>query len=90
MLEWGILLHLGPRRLPIPWRLCEAGSLRQTALPLLGLWPYPQPAAMYLQGVFPIRDFSQWGRLKKGIFGMELEKLLYFSRVAGYILAINL
>lgn len=49
VLEWGILLHLGLRRLPFPWRLHGAGSLRQTALPLPGLWPYPQPAAMCLQ-----------------------------------------
>lgn len=49
VLEWGILLHLGLRRLPFPWRLHGAGSLRQTTLPLPGLWPYPQPAAMCLQ-----------------------------------------
>lgn len=65
-------------------------ALRQSALPLPALWPYPQPAARCLQGIFHTWVFSQWGRLKMGIFGVKHEEVLYCSRVAGYILAINL
>ena len=90
MLEWGLLLHLGLRRLPLPWRLYGAGYLRQTGLPLPGLWPYPQPAAICHQGIFHTWVFSQWARLKIGIFGMKLEKVFNCSKEAEYILAINL